>query len=162
MKNVHKINSPYQCLRCLPKNVQYSTKNSLDRHIAKVHDKTLERKYLCLLCPLKFWTKQNLDRHQRVHDGKKPYPCPHCSARFTLPHSVKSHIKAVHLKQKDWHCQHCSKSFATKTTLKGHMSSVHNDATFARFKCNICDKQFYERQRFISHKKNYLLTYLLT
>merc|ERR1712176_375694 len=99
-------------------------------------------------------SKRNCERHQRVHDKLKPYACQQCGARFTLPHSVKAHVKSVHLKQKNWHCSYCSKSFATKTTLKGHLTAVHNDGVWARFKCNICAKQFYERQRFEEHKVN--------
>merc|ERR1712176_828863 len=109
MKNEHKIFAPYQCLKCLPKNVKYASSNGLKRHILRDHEKTLQRRHKCLLCPKAFHSKQNLERHQRVHDKKKPFECKYCGMRFTVSHSVKNHIVAVHLKRRDFHCSYCSK-----------------------------------------------------
>ena len=154
MRDAHQIDQPYQCLKCLPKNVKYASKNGLTKHIARDHEKTLKKKWKCALCPKAFWSRQNLERHQRVHDKKKPYQCKHCGARFTLPHSVKAHILAVHLKVKDFHCSYCPKAFASKTALKGHLSAVHGDSVWARYECKECGKKFYEKQRYLLHTKN--------
>merc|ERR1712154_13174 len=42
--------------------------------------------------------------------------------------------------------------FAAKTTMKSHMVSLHDDSKYARFKCSICSKQWYEKGNYLKHK----------
>jgi len=53
-------------------------------------------------------------------DGQRSFSCTDCGMRFTLNHSLKRHIKVVHLKQRNHVCQICQKTFGQKMELKLH------------------------------------------
>ncbi len=48
-----------------------------------------KKAHACSECPAKFYTREGLDAHARVHAGKKPFECPHCN----LDISSKSHLQ---------------------------------------------------------------------
>ena len=102
-----------------------------------------------------FYEEKTWENHQRVHDGKRPYPCPHCELRFTQRQSLRDHIRVVHLKEKRFSCSFCGKRFGTKTAQQSHEVSKHNNAALARFQCKTCLKRFYsanDYDRHITHR----------
>ncbi|XP_048480216.1 gastrula zinc finger protein XlCGF26.1 [Plutella xylostella] len=55
---------------------------------------------LCTMCGRGFSTNRILEKHMRTHTGERPFPCPHCDAKFTQKESMQSHVKHIHLKIK--------------------------------------------------------------
>ena len=95
MNAVHDGEKPYKCTIC---ENRYSEKDTLKKHIAKVHEKKFQ--ILCSICGVSI-DKYNLRQHiQTVHEGKKPFPCHLCSKSFGQKISLKTHIASIHEKQK--------------------------------------------------------------
>ena len=68
-----------------------------------------------------------MNRHiASVHEGKKPFKCDTCDARFALMHHLKSHIASVHEKKR-FNCAKCDASFTQKGHLNIHIKTVHEE-----------------------------------
>ena len=86
--------------------------------------------------------------------GKDDRDCSICGKKaFGTAHTLRSHIKSVHIKITDHQCGTCGKYFAEKSGLKVH-SRIHNPTQ--QFKCERCPKTFdskgHLREHFQSHK----------
>ena len=65
-----------------------------------------------------------------VHEGKKPFQCPHCSSSFSEKGNWKGHIASVHEGKKRCKCPYCDVKYAHLVTLRKHILEVHGlDAT---------------------------------
>ena len=153
MVDVHGISKPFVCRQC-PEGAQkrYGSEKGYQFHVQTVHLK-VEKKYQCIYCAKWFHRKQNWEKHQRVHDGKKPYKCDHCGKRFGVRSSLKVHVDNVHLRMKSHQCSYCGKMFATSNGMKSHAVHRHNAEEFANWKCTLCPKQFYVKSRYLDHVK---------
>lgn len=49
-----------------------------------------QEKYQCPRCPSSFKRPEHLKRHQRSHDGHKPFMCSICMKRFFRRYSSES------------------------------------------------------------------------
>lgn len=56
------------------------------------------RKFSCTTCGSRFERRGHLDAHQTsVHEGKRPYDCPHgCGKAYGHQSSLSRHIKTAH------------------------------------------------------------------
>ena len=57
---------------------------------------TGDREYKCEVCTKEFKSKQNLERHTRIHTGDKPFPCLYCEKSFRMKHHLQGHIASTH------------------------------------------------------------------
>ena len=48
--------------------------------------------YDCGFCERKLKTKANLQRHQLIHTGERPYSCPICDQHFRYQKTLKLHV----------------------------------------------------------------------
>ncbi|CAB0036540.1 unnamed protein product [Trichogramma brassicae] len=102
-----------------------------------------ENQNLKELSILKFGLKSDLLRHQeRVHRGRKDYPCDHCGKKFgqnsdlfkyrrTIHEGCKDyayllrHQERVHRGRKDYPCDHCGKKFGQNSDLFKYRRTIH-------------------------------------
>lgn len=57
---------------------------------------TMRRLLECEHCHKFFTSRFNLQRHQLIHTGAKPYECPLCQQRFNQSGHVKTHLRTRH------------------------------------------------------------------
>ena len=95
-----------------------------------------------------------------VHEGKKPFKCEACDAKFTSKQGMNGHIATVHEGKKPFKCKPCDYECAQKGQLRKHIVTVHEGKKpFAQievkvehvsksndenqsFECYICDSKF--------------------
>ncbi|XP_064881019.1 gastrula zinc finger protein XlCGF49.1-like [Oncorhynchus nerka] len=83
-----------------------------------------EKPFGCHLCRASLPDTSNLKMHQRVHTGEKSYSCPHCEKRFSHQHHLKIHLK-VHKGERPFACTHCRKRFSERSYLRIHQQKMH-------------------------------------
>ena len=81
-----------------------------------------------------------------VHKGKKPFICNVCDTEFIRMKYFKKHNLRIH----SYHCQTCEKKFPKDVLLEKHNLMVHKEDK--AFQCNLCNRQFDQKQYFLSHK----------
>ena len=60
-----------------------------------------------------------------MHEKKETVSCHICSVTFTVPASLRVHIRTVHEKKELCACDICGKYFSTNAALKNHVLVVH-------------------------------------
>ncbi|KAL8566493.1 hypothetical protein ACOMHN_012312 [Nucella lapillus] len=87
-------------------------------------------KYLfsCEQCGKKLASHRNLQRHQKTHEGLKPYQCNVCFKYFTQAVSLRRH-EIIHTGLRPFECEICKKTFADKSTLAKHMRVHRREQT---------------------------------
>ena len=82
---------PLTCNIC-GKEVKYS----LPRHIRQAHVSPQDRKHKCEHCGKRFARRQQLNDHNNVHTGARPYICEQCGLTFNNNGNMSHHIRRVH------------------------------------------------------------------
>ncbi|XP_076639598.1 uncharacterized protein LOC143351675 isoform X1 [Colletes latitarsis] len=131
-------------LECTECNKQYTSRKGLLRHI-QVHE---GKKYLCDICPKKFYRREHLKIHVAKHNMIKPYKCTRCTKRFIKEEQLTNHLSKhdrTFKKNKEtdsskrFLCEICSKSFTQSTTLIAHLRA-HNG--IKPYVCEVCSRPF--------------------
>eukprot|EP00730_Choanoeca_flexa_P009163 TRINITY_DN12599_c1_g8_i2.p1 TRINITY_DN12599_c1_g8~~TRINITY_DN12599_c1_g8_i2.p1 ORF type:complete len:231 (+),score=31.58 TRINITY_DN12599_c1_g8_i2:272-964(+) len=73
----------------------------------------------CKTCDLICRTASELQRHQRIHTGDKPFACQFCPKKFAQKGNLTVHIRS-HTGDKPFECSTCGRAFTTSSYLKHH------------------------------------------
>lgn len=115
----------YECCKCNNKFVQ---KSHLKTH-QQVHK--IPKKQ-CVLCPLTFIFKNNLDIHfKKVHLGEEIFSCEYCHKEFPTNYKLRSHVEK-HIDVKRFECGECHAKFNFRTSLTHHQETVHKNLVEVR------------------------------
>ncbi|XP_066536190.1 uncharacterized protein si:ch211-89o9.6 isoform X2 [Hoplias malabaricus] len=91
--------------------------------LPKRMEKGKRKSYICKYCGKAFTGLSNVEAHQRVHTGEKPFKCETCGKLFAEAGNLKKHQR-VHTGEKPFTCNRCGKHFAWICNLRTHQQSA--------------------------------------
>lgn len=91
-------------------------KQHRETHIVIEDDVSEESAHKCSLCGQGFITKELLDSHVPIHDGKYPHECGTCKDMFFTVADLNSHINLKHSQR-----SYSSSKFSQPIYLRSHM-----------------------------------------
>ncbi|CAL8083940.1 unnamed protein product [Orchesella dallaii] len=115
-----------------------------------------QRRFQCELCPNRFKTPADLQRHQEtvhVPIEERRELCPICGGSFA---NLQGHIERVHEtteEDKKHVCFVCEKRFLTLQALRFHRV-VHDGKR--EWKCDLCPREFAQEVQLKKHKDSHL------
>lgn len=87
--------------------------------------KQSKSKDTCTFCGKIFVNRSELDKHLKIHAGKKkPYKCVVCKSAFQNRGNLQRHF-LIHTGEKSFECPVCYKAFARKDHAISHMKRTH-------------------------------------
>uniref|UniRef100_A0A8D8Z329 Zinc finger protein 835 n=1 Tax=Cacopsylla melanoneura TaxID=428564 RepID=A0A8D8Z329_9HEMI len=117
----------YQCCHC-PTRMKSFT--ALRDHM---HRHAQEKPHVCSICQMEFPFARNLARHQNLeHRNVRIHDCNHCGQKFFKKQDLEVHVR-IHTGERKFMCDECGASFTQWTSLKYHKnthSSVRHKCPF--------------------------------
>ncbi|KAM7349653.1 uncharacterized protein ACRADG_008509 [Cochliomyia hominivorax] len=142
---VHTGESPFLCAHC---GNCFKTANVLRQHLQR-HG---EKKFHCTECPMKFYFKENLNKHMTSHTKLKPHICDICGSAFTRLYSLKAH-KFKHSGERPFKCEECNMSFVFKRHLKRHKLTHTGEKPHM---CTFCDRAYAASGDLVKHLRTHV------
>lgn len=132
---------------------QFKNKYGLNQHV------TLTHSLFCRLCRIQFESKAEFCQHElEKHDifwqenGNKMYRCDICNKLCKDKSKLECHKKS-HNTELLYKCDFCGKMLKTETTLRYHVKTKHDNSQKKEFKCDICEKEFWNNSEMKKHKR---------
>ncbi|XP_038047844.1 ikaros family zinc finger protein-like [Patiria miniata] len=95
--NTHVNKKLFKCGECT---MSFMSASLFQLHMSEQHPSPVVigdgKKHQCSICPEHFESREDLDRHLRVHVVDKPFQCTICSKRFSSSTAWFNHIRIVH------------------------------------------------------------------
>ncbi|XP_011502698.1 PREDICTED: zinc finger protein 780B [Ceratosolen solmsi marchali] len=157
-KLVHETSNSNRDFRCNDCSYAAKTKNQLSRHQKRhqnVHTESNTRQYSCQYINCNFQTiiNSHLKRHNRLHTGKKPYKCRHCTYASNNLENLRKHVLSTNLHpgKMVYQCKSCKSDEMFQTNfskeLRAHLLQVHsNEYLTPNDASNYIATIFYERE----------------
>lgn len=139
--------SPLKNIHCKKCDMKLENGVVYQEHNANVHSL-----FTCFVCLNTFTSRNNMNRHIRIHSGSKPYSCPKCPERFTRKDDVKRHLLR-HDYNKPFRCALCCKGYSEKLSIKAHLEKEHGSNEF--HSCSLCGKSYCDFDSFQLHKQSH-------
>lgn len=131
-------------LRCYGCKAQYTSKDSIMRHVCYCRYNTKEPPLVCIECGKQFQTIVSLKFHEKQHvpdlSVNRTHLCEICSKWFPSKDCVNRHIKQKH-HIGSVECHHCGKNFGQKSLILLHLVRSHFP-NLTPFKCTVCGQVF--------------------
>ncbi|CAB3255998.1 unnamed protein product [Arctia plantaginis] len=135
----------YLCKEC---NKYFDNKNQRWKHVQRHH----REGHKCITCGKRFAFKNNLARHQLLHEGPPPRTeCPVCHKMIRVD-LLKVHSR-IHSEREQHTCVECSKSFVSRASYEHHLkyTQAHAATNILKYKCTVCDKGYRSRGELRDH-----------
>ncbi|CAF0831636.1 unnamed protein product [Rotaria sordida] len=78
------------------------------------------RDFTCKVCSKHFARSDMLNRHLRLHSGKRPYRCMICNVYFSRSDHLSTHFR-THTGEKPYTCPHCSYTACRRDMITRHL-----------------------------------------
>lgn len=162
LKTVHMICPPdgppsYTCEVCQK---VVLTRGNLQIHM-RTH--TGERPFKCDLCEKAYHAKRYLQWHIQTAHNKEDIvmsQCEKCGKVLKNIHSLKLHMKVVHIKSHNEYCEFCGKGFSSLSGLNRHKMFTHDKGKHpanrnAKVRCSVegCGRVYRGKTSLIYHQK---------
>ncbi|XP_058812358.1 zinc finger and SCAN domain-containing protein 2-like isoform X2 [Topomyia yanbarensis] len=108
--------------------------------------------YKCGDCGKQMSSSYTYQAHLRIHNGERPYTCPHCQQTFRISQGLNRHVREVHEKLRPYLCEICQKGFGNSRNLSQHRLLHTNERSYS---CDICEKTFNQKANLYLHKRTH-------
>ncbi|XP_050395157.1 zinc finger protein 236 [Patella vulgata] len=98
----------------------------------------------CKHCNKHFQKPSQLQRHERIHTGERPYKCTDCDKSFNQKGALQIHM-TKHTGNKPHLCDFCPSAFSQKGNLRAHIQRVHTitkESDGPTYECGECSCMF--------------------
>ena len=132
---------------------EFSSKDSLNNHVIKVHDK-IPYKHVCHECGKSFIGRMQLENHTALH-SEPTVPCPECNKLFHTKGYLLRHVKGKHVPddRKKYLCSICPRGFNNKDALESHLNWHQGLKPFKCMLCQVDDKGFNSKKALKMHQE---------
>ncbi|XP_014282687.1 zinc finger protein 91 [Halyomorpha halys] len=135
----------HKCIKC-----HFSTDSEAELLLHNIlhREPDEQQRYLCFYCD-KYFKKDTLRNHVKVHTTERNYICQICELSFSRSDALAKHTSRVHEMSRCVACRLCAAQFATSKHLNRHMS-IHHERT-KNFACSECSSRFYNKASLEKH-----------